>query len=98
MKPMYDQLDSLYVDHESVKHSIEEWVRGDVHAQTIESVWSLVKRSVVGSYHHLSIKHLNGYLDEVEWRQNNRENRYLFRDTLKKLIVSECLPYQRLTE
>jgi len=41
-------------------------------------------------------KHLNSYLDELEWRFNNRENPYLFRDTLKKLIESENLEYQKL--
>jgi len=69
-----------------VDHSREEWVRGDVHTQTIESVWSLFKRSIVGSYHHLSVKPSSGLLDEMECRYNNRENPYLFRDTILKLV------------
>jgi len=52
--------------------------------------------SIVGSYHKLSVKHLDSYLDELEWRFNNRDNPYLFRDTLLKLIKSENLPYQEL--
>ena len=39
---------------------------------------------------------MDAYLDELEWRCNNRENRYLFRDTLMKLLDSENLPYERL--
>lgn len=82
--------------HESVNHGAEEWVRGDVHTNTVEGVWSLFKRSIVGSYHQLSAKHLDAYLDEFEFRFNNRENDYLFRDTLSKLLQAEGLPYQEL--
>jgi transposase-like protein len=83
--------------HETVNHNVEEWVRGDVHTQTVEGVWSLLKRSIVGSYHKVSVKHLDAYLDELEWRFNNRKNPYLFRDTLVKLLTAESLPYQKLT-
>ena len=83
--------------HETVNHKAEEWVRGDAHTQTMESVWSLLKRSIVGSYHKVSVKHLDSYLDELEWRFNNRENPYLFRDTLLKLLSSESLRYSELT-
>src|SRR5205085_2060714 len=84
--------------HEAVDHSTDEWVRGDVHTNTVESVWSLFKRSVVGSYHQISVKHLPAYLDELEWRFNNRENPYLFRDTMTKLVQSEPLTYKRLNK
>jgi len=84
--------------HETVNHSIEEYVRGDVHTNTIEGVWSLFKRSVIGSFHKVSLKHLDAYLDELEWRFNNRDNPYLFMDTLLKLLKAESLPYQKLTE
>ncbi|MBI4298675.1 MAG: IS1595 family transposase [Chloroflexi bacterium] len=83
--------------HETVNHSVEEWVRGDVHTNTVESVWSLFKRSVVGSYHKLSAKHLDAYLDELEWRFNNRKNPFLFRDTLMKLLTRSNVSYQELT-
>src|SRR5207253_9687949 len=82
--------------HETVDHHIEEWVRGDVSTQAIESAWSLLKRSVVGSYHQLSAKHLPAYLDEFAFRFNNRENPFLFRDTLLKLVEGESLPYKAL--
>jgi transposase-like protein len=82
--------------HQTVNHHAEEWVRGDVHTQTIESVWSLFKRSIVGSYHHMSVKHLPAYLEEMEWRFNNRENPFLFRDTLLRLVEGDALPYKAL--
>lgn len=83
--------------HETVNRSAEEWVRGNIHTNAVESVWSLLKRSIVGSYHKVSTKHLDAYLDELEWRFNNRDNPYLFRDTLLKLIKAENLQYKELT-
>lgn len=74
----------------------EEWVRGDVHTNTVEGVFSLFKRSIIGAYHQVSQKHLGAYLDEFEFRFNNRENPYLFRDTLRKLLGAETLPYRKL--
>jgi transposase-like protein len=83
--------------HEYVDHSRDEWVRGQVHTNTVESVWSLFDRSVIGSYHKLSVKHLPAYLDEAAFRWNNRHNPYLFRDTLLRLIESDNLTYAKLT-
>jgi len=82
--------------HETVNHGAKEWVRGDVHTNTAEGVWSLLKRSIMGSYHHLSVKHLPAYLDELEWRFNNRENPYIFRETLRVLVTADPLTYQEL--
>lgn len=84
--------------HETVNHSNFEWVNGDVHTNNVENVWSLLKRSVVGTYHKLSIKHLDAYLDELEHRFNNRGNKFLFRDTLLKLVKAEKLPYEKLVK
>jgi transposase-like protein len=88
----------IHPNHDSVNHNEEEWVRGDVHTQTVEGIWSLLKRSIVGSYHQLSARHLPAYLDEMEWRFNNRDNPYLFRDTMDALIHSETLTYQELIQ
>lgn len=82
--------------HESVNHHKEEWVRGNVHTNNVEGVWSLLKRSVVGTYHQLSAKHLPAYLDEISFRFNNRENPWLFRDTVLRLIGEEPLRYETL--
>jgi len=96
--PAYIGIADTDTRHESVNHSEEEWVRGDVHTNGIESVWSLLKRSIIGAYHHVSMKHLDAYLDELEHRFNNRHSKFLFRDTLLKLVKSEKLPYQELTK
>lgn len=82
--------------HKTVNHSKDEWVNGDVHTNTVENVWSLLKRSIIGSYHKVSVKHFDAYLDELEFRFNNRENSFLFRDTLKKLVAADKLPYKEL--
>jgi transposase-like protein len=92
----YDGIADGNTRHETVQHGKKQWVQGDVHTQTMEDVWSLFKRSVIGSYHHLSVKHLQAYLDELAFRYNNRENPYLFRDTLLALVDAEKKPYAEL--
>ena len=83
--------------HETVTHSKKEYVRGDVHTNGIEGAFGLFKRSIVGSFHQISVKHLDRYLDEFEFRYNNRKNAYLFRDTLIRLTNGAALPYDKLT-
>jgi len=83
--------------HETVNHSAKEYVRGDVHTNSIEGAFGLFKRGIVGSFHQVSAKHLDRYLDEFEFRYNNRKNAYLFRDTLTRMVQGEALPYETLT-
>jgi transposase-like protein len=64
--------------HESVSHGKGEYVRGIVHTQTIDSFWSLLKRGIMGSFHHVSAKYLPLYVAEFEWRYNNRKNADIF--------------------
>ena len=92
----YEGIEDGNTRHETVNHSIEEWTRGDVHTNTVEDVWSLLKRSIIGAYHHVSLKHLNAYLDELEWRFNNRDNPWLFRDTLLRLLDAKHVEYKEL--
>ena len=68
--------------HEVVKHSGGEYVRGIVHTNTIEGFWSLLKRGVVGTYHSVSKKYLPLYLNEFQYRFNNRKNPDIFRDSI----------------
>ncbi|MBA4115400.1 MAG: IS1595 family transposase [Rubrobacter sp.] len=96
--PSYLGIADENTDHETVNHSVKEYARGDVHVNSVENVWSLLKRSIIGSYHQVSAKHLDAYLDELEFRFNNRENPYMFRDALCKLLVANCLPYAKLIE
>src|SRR2546423_3337928 len=94
--PAYNGIEDSDTTHETVNHSADEYVRGDVHTNTVEGVFSLFKRSIVGAYHQVSVKHLDRYLDEIEFRFNNRNNPYLFRDTLLRLIASSNLEYKEL--
>ncbi len=84
--------------HESVNHSKEEWVVGDVHTNSVEGVWSLFKRSIVGSFHKMSVKHMDRYLEELEWRFNNRGNPYMFRDALRRIMHTSPLEYRTLVD
>lgn len=74
------------------RHSI-----GDLNTNTVESALSLLKRGIVGTWHRVSAKHLPAYLDEMTWRFNNRQNPYLFRDTLECMIASDNLEFRELT-
>ncbi len=60
-------------DHDSVDHSKFEWVRGDVHTNTLEGFFSIFKRGIVGVYQRVDTKHLDRYLAEFDFRQNTRE-------------------------
>jgi transposase-like protein len=94
--PSYKGIADENTRHEWVAHRQDEWVRSDVHTNSVEGVWSLLKRSIAGSYHQLSAKHLPAYLDEMSFRFNNRDNPYLFRDTVKRLLDAETLRYAEL--
>jgi transposase-like protein len=59
--------------HQTVNHSIGEYVRGDVHTNTIEGYFSILKRGITGVYHHVSPQHLKRYLAEFDFRYNERQ-------------------------
>ena len=69
---------------------------GDVHTNSIEGVWSLFKRSIVGTFHKMSAKHMDRYLEELEWRFNNRKNPHIFPDTLRRILNTDRLRYREL--
>ena len=92
----YPKLLKDHKRHETIAHKNKIWVRGEVHTNSIEGVWSLFKRSVIGSYHQVSCKHLPAYLDEFEFRFNNRDNPYIFRDAMKQLLRSGNVEYKEL--
>ena len=60
------------VAHETINHSYE-YARGDIHTNTIESFWAILKRGIMGQFHWVSKKYLNNYIDEFCYRYNNRE-------------------------
>ena len=63
----------MFKSHQVVNHGIGEYVRGDAHTNTIEGYFSILKRGIIGTYHHISGEHLKRYLAEFDFRYNNRE-------------------------
>ena len=84
----YAKLGTDY-EHSVVKHKIKEYVRGNVHTNTIEGAWSHLKRSIMGTYHRPSSKHLGKYCAEYEFAYNTRRNSPLakFNQIIDKNII-----------
>ena len=78
-------------------HRDRVYVDGDIYTNSVESAFSLLKRGIMGTWHRISAKHLQAYLDEMTWRFDNRKNPFLFRDTMLRLIRSDNLEYKELT-
>jgi hypothetical protein len=68
----YAHMHELFLSHETVNHSEEEYVRGNVHTNTIEGFFSIFKRGMKGVYQHCSEKHLHRYLAEFDFRYSER--------------------------
>ena len=69
----YTGLGQSFVEHKVIKHSAQEYVRGEVHTNTAEGFFSILKRGIGGIYHHVSKHHLPRYLAEFDFRYNTRE-------------------------
>ena len=85
-------------DREAVKHSVKEYVKGQAHTNGIESFWSMLKRGYHGTYHQMSEKHLDRYINEFSGRHNSRpldtEDQMT---TLAKGTAGKRLSYRELT-
>ena len=68
----YRLVSDMFKKHEVVNHGIGEYVRGDAHTNTVEGYFSILKRGIVGTYHHVSQQHLKRYLAEFDFRYNER--------------------------
>jgi ISXO2 transposase-like protein len=62
----------LHFKHKKVKHSHKEYARGEAHVNTAEGYFSLLKRGINGTFHHVGKQHLNRYLKEFDFRWNQR--------------------------
>jgi transposase-like protein len=74
----YRYLKYAPLPHYTVSHSDGEYVRGEIHTQSIDSFWALLKRGIIGTYHNVSKKYLPLYLNEFQWRFNHRKDPDIF--------------------
>ncbi|MGH9904797.1 MAG: IS1595 family transposase [Pyrinomonadaceae bacterium] len=65
----------MFISHEVVNHGASEYVRGDVHTNTVEGFFSILKRGIIGTFHHVSPQHLQRYTAEFDFRYNHRETK-----------------------
>ena len=69
---------SQIIEHKIINHSQKQYANGNIHTNTIEGFWSLLKRGIIGQYHKLSKKYLNAYINEFCFKYNNRDNKNAF--------------------
>lgn len=91
----YNGLERLY-NRFVIKHNDKQYVSGNVHTNTMEGYWSLLKRGVVGIYHSVSSKHLQKYLDEFSFRYNTRDLSECNRFNSMLQNIATTLPYNQL--
>ena len=95
----YRSLHQIGYRHQAVAHSAGEYVKGQVHTNGIESVWAVLRRSLLGVYHWVSTKHLSRYLNEATFRLHEGNCQV---DTLDRMVALSCgmvgkrLTYRRL--
>ena len=90
--PIYDRLGARVNEHKRINHSAKVYVMGDVHTNTIEGFWSLVKRGIGGVYHQVSQKYLQTYLDEYSFRYNRRDQGNLIFTSMLKRVSELAAP------
>lgn len=94
----YSQIGKLY-EHEAVNHGKGQYVKGDAHSNSIESFWAIFKRGYHGTYHSMSRKHLQKYVDEFVYRFNQRDSamQEIFTDVILRVAGHGTLTYNALT-
>ena len=87
----------LPFDHETAKHSVREYVNGQAHTNGIESFWATLKRGYHGTFHHISPKHLDRYVNEFATRHNMRsqDTEAMMAETVARM-VGKRLSYREL--
>ena len=96
----YSQIHKLY-PHKSVAHGRGQYaIKGGIHTNSIESFWAGFKRGHYGTYHVMSRKHLQRYVDEFVFRFNNRLTSLsdVFENMIIKSATGGTLPYKKLTK
>jgi transposase-like protein len=87
---VYNKLERMGYEHRRIAHSAKIYVVGDVHTNTIEGFWALVKNGIVGVFHSVSEKYLQCYLDEYTFRYNHRnDNSPMFLTMLNNIAFND---------
>jgi hypothetical protein len=89
----YGPIGKEFASHKAVLHSIGEYVRGDAHSNTAENFFSIFKRGVIGTYHHMSEQHLHRYTAEFDLRYNTRS----MNDGERATVILTGMEGKRLT-
>ncbi len=89
----YRGLDNEYKSHKTIRHGSGQYVNGTVHTNTLEGWFSLLKRGVNGTFHHVSEKHLDRYINEFVFRYNNRK----VDDAMRSILAMKLTEGKRLT-
>ncbi|MFZ3057946.1 MAG: IS1595 family transposase [Minisyncoccales bacterium] len=93
----YRKADKLGLTHDIIKHSRKQYVKGDIYTNTIEGFWSQMKRSIDGTYHLVSPKYLQSYVDEFVYQYNQRKSFVpVFQDLLYRACYKPDLTGQRI--
>ena len=93
--PAYQRLEG-FPQHQMLNHTAGEYKRGEAHTNSIESIWALLKRQIVGTHHWVSPKHLEKYVQEMTWRLNRRDMSAERRMNSLFECVAGALPYKVL--
>jgi len=94
---VYGTMERLY-NHQTIKHMLKEYVRGEVHTNTIENFWSVLKRGIYGTYHFISTKHVQNYLEEYAFRFNSRHITEAQRFDKLISLSNHRITYKQLTQ
>ncbi len=96
----YHHVGKEFARHEMVNHGKDEYVRGDACSNTVEGYFSILKRGVVGTFHHVSEQQLHRYLAEFDFRYNNRValgvNDTMRTENMVSAVVGKRLKYQTI--
>lgn len=89
----YKRLRKEFASHGIIRHGIGEYVRGDIHTNTVEGYFSILKRGIIGVYQHVDKQHLHRYLSEFDFRYNGRKS-----DDAERSVLALCgIEGKRLT-
>jgi ISXO2 transposase-like protein len=84
-----ERLGGIGYTHRRINHSARIYVMGDIHTQTVDGFFGLLKNAIRGVHHGVSHKWLQGYLNEYAWRWNRRDNgRSMFRDLIGQAVAA----------